>query len=39
MNVSKNIPVADNVWDHKNYSENKQENLDEKTIDYVNLYL
>ena len=40
MNVSKNIPVADNVWDRIRITgENKQENLDEKTIDYVNLYL
>ena len=40
VNVSKNIPVADNVWDRiRIASESKQENLDEKTIDYINAYL
>ena len=40
VNVSKNIPVADNVWDRiRITSESKQENLDEKTIDYINAYL
>ena len=40
VNVSKNIPVADNVWDRiRIASESKQENLDEKTTDYINAYL
>ena len=40
VNVSKNIPVADNVWDRiRITSKNKQGNLDKKTIDYINAYL
>jgi len=40
VNVSKNIPDANNVWDRiRIASENKQKDLDEKTIYYINAYL
>ena len=40
VNVSKKIPISDNVWDRiRITSKNRQEYLDEKTIAYINAYL
>mgnify|MGYP001157412412 CR=1 FL=1 len=39
-NITKDIPISDNVWDRiRMTSQNKQEYLDEKTIEYINVYL
>ena len=40
VNVSKNIPISDNVWGRiRITSEDDQGYLDKKTIEYINLYL
>ena len=40
VNVIENIPVADNVWERiRITSQDRQDYLDEKTIEYINSYL